>query len=271
MERFRLKNVIILILVFANLFLLASLLMRKSAEAESRQQATEQLVALFAADNIRLDPSLVSYQTPPSSKYLIRTPEREQAAAMFFLGSSLVYADQGGDIYTYTGSNGAAMFRSTGSFDIAGTLTTSSEDAQELCRRFCKEFSYSEPQFQINAQGNGTGTAICQFSDLAVYNCSVTFTIQNNILTMVSGTLLPENHTDVTAKISSLSASAALTTFQQFRRENGGVVSAVSDLYLSYELQSTPTSAMTLIPSWCIVTDTVQYYVNCGTGSIRVP
>jgi len=61
-----------------------------------------------------------------------------------------------------------------------------------------------------------------------------------------------------------------LTAFQQFRRENGGVVSAIFDLYLNYELQSTPTSAMTLIPSWCIVTDTVRYYVNCTTGSIRV-
>lgn len=270
MERFRLKNVIILILAFVNLFLLASLLIRKSAEAESRQQATEQLVALFAADNIQLDPFLVSYQTPPSSKHLIRTPEREHAAATFFLGSSLVYADQGGDIYTYTGSSGAAMFRATGSFDIAGTLSSSTENAQELCRRFCKEFSYAEPQFQIDTQGNGTGTAICQFDDLAVYNGSVTFTIQDNTLTMVSGTLLPESCTDLTAKADLFSASAALTAFQQFRRENGGVVSSVSDLYLSYELQSIPTSAMTLVPSWCIVTDTVQYYVNCTTGSIRV-
>lgn len=270
MERSRLKNVIILILAFVNLFLLSSLLMRKSAEAESRQQATEQLVALFAADNIQLDPSLVSYQTPPSGKHLVRDAEYERSAAAFFLDSSLVYADQGGDIYTYTGSNGAAMFRATGNFDIAGTLSDPSEDAQDLCRRFCKEFSYTEPTFQFDAPGTGTGTAICQFGSLSVYNCSVNFTIQDNTLTMVNGTLLPENYTDLTAKTDLFSASAALTAFQQFRRENGGVVSSVSDLYLSYELQSTPTSAMTLVPSWCIVTDTVQYYVNCLTGSIRV-
>ena len=270
MERSRLKNVIILILAFANLFLLASLLMRKSAETESRQQATEQLVALFAADNIQQDPSLVSYQMPPSSKHLVRDAEHERSAAAFFLDNSLVYADQGGEIYTYTGNSGAAMFRATGSFDIAGTLSNPAEDAQELCRRFCKEFSYAEPQFQIDAQGNGTGTAICQFSGLTVYNCSVTFTIQNNTLTLVSGTLLPASYSEPTGKNDSLSASAALTAFQQFRRENGGVVSAVFDLYLSYELQSTPTSAMTVVPSWCIVTDTVQYYVNCTTGSIRV-
>ena len=87
---------------------------------------------------------------------------------------------------------------------------------------------------------------------------------------MVTGTLLPEAYSEVPPKAEPLSASAALTAFQRFRQENGSVVSAIFDLYLSYELQSTPTSAMTLVPSWCIITDTVHYYVNCLTGNIQV-
>lgn len=270
MARFRLKNVIILILALLNLFLLASLFMRKSAENQSRQLAREQLVALFAADNIQIDPDLISYQSPPSGKYLVRDTAREQAAAAFFLGDSLTYADQGGDIYTYTGGSGAAMFRATGSFDIVGALSADDTDAQELCRQFCKEFSYGTPEFRLDADGNGTASALCEFGDLSVFNCTVTFTFHSGALTMVSGTLLPASYADAAAKSELLSASAALTTFQQFRRENGGVVSSISDLYLSYELQSTPTSAMTLVPSWCIATDTVQYYVNCTTGSVQV-
>lgn len=270
MERSRLKNVIILILVLANLFLLSSLFARKSAETASRQRATEQLVALFETDNIHLDPGLVSYQAPPAGQHLPRDTAREQTAAAFFLGTPLEYADQGGNIYTYTGNHGAAMFRATGSFDIVGSLSTPSEDVRDLCRRFCKEFSCTEPQFDLDAKNNGTATALCRFGDLTVFNCSVTFTIHDGRLTMVSGTLLPETSSALPSKAEPLSASAALIAFQQFRRENGGVVSSISDLYLSYELQSTPTAAMSLVPSWCIVTDTVQYYVNCMTGSVRV-
>lgn len=269
MERSRLKNVIILILVLVNLFLLASLLMRKSAERSSRQLATQQLVTLFAADNIQLNPSLVSYQAPPFSKNLVRTYEYERAAASFFLGSALQHTDQGGNIDSYIGSNGIAVFRSTGSFDIAGTLSNT-DQVQDLCSRFCKEFSYTEPIFQLDETGTGTAVATCQFDGVSVFNGSVVFTIQNNQLTMVTGTLLPETYSEVPPKAELLSASAALTAFQRFRQENGSVVSAISDLYLSYELQSTPTSAMTLVPSWCIMTDTVQYYVNCLTGSILV-
>lgn len=269
MERSRLKNIIILILALVNISLFASLLMRKSAEYTSHQQTTEQLVALFAADNIQLDPILISRQTPPSSKTLVRDTSRERTAAAFFLGDSLTYSDQGGNIYTYTGNSGAAMFRATGSFDIVGTLSTSHQDAQTLCRNFCQEFSCTEPIFHLDSNGNGTTTVTCKFGGIRVFNSTITFTIHANTLTMVSGTLLPETSTDISAKTEPLSASAALITFQQFRRENGSVVSSIQDLYLSYELQSTPTSAMMLVPSWCIVTDTVEYYVNCTTGNVQ--
>lgn len=267
MERSRLKNIIILILVLVNVFLLASLLSRKSAETTSRALAAEQLAALFAADSISLDTDIITYHTPPASKDLTRSVEREREAAAYFLGDPLLYADQGGSIYTYTGNRGAAMFRSTGSFDIVGTLS-SSDDAEDLCRDFCKEFSYSEPQFQLDETGSGSAVAFCQFGDLSVFNATVTFTFQKGVLTSVSGTLLPLSGNPISSKMELLSASAALTTFHQFLRESGAAVSAVSDLTLCYELQSTPTSAMSLVPCWCITTNTMQYYVNCSTGTV---
>ena len=46
------------------------------------------------------------------------------------------------------------------------------------------------------------------------------------------------------------------------------MVTAVTDLYLCYELQSTTATPMALVPAWCIVTDTSNYYVNCYTGSV---
>ncbi|MBD5148264.1 MAG: hypothetical protein HDT19_05740, partial [Oscillibacter sp.] len=37
---------------------------------------------------------------------------------------------------------------------------------------------------------------------------------------------------------------------------------------LCYEFQSTAASPMALVPSWCLTTDTVNYYVNCFTGAV---
>jgi len=266
LERHRLKNIIILILVLVNVFLLGSLAIRKTAEHSAHRQATEQLVALFAADEISLSPDIISNQLPPSPSTLSRSTELDHEAALFLLGSGLSSSDQGGGIYTYTSPSGSALFRANGSFDAAGTLAT--EHVTDFCRSFCEEFSYSTPSFQLDENSSGTATAYFQYNDLPVFNCNVTFTIDHGKLLTVSGTLLPASGLSASSGQTPLSASAALTAFLQIRRETAAAVSSVTDIYLCYELQSTASSSMTLSPAWCIVTDTVKYYVNSITGLV---
>lgn len=240
--------------------------MRDQAERSSRRQTEEQLVALFAADGITLDPRAISAEAPPSGRTLERDAVLEQRAATFLLGNGVSGSDQGGGIYAYNGSTGTALFRSNGSFDAdlgtTGTLTTDDISA------FCRKFSYSEPVFQIDEDGSGTAAAIQQSGGLPVFNCTVTFTFQAGLLAKVSGTLLPETGSASSPELEPLSAAAALTAFQKMRRESGAVVSAVTDLYPCYELQSSTAVSMSLVPAWCVVTDTAKYYVNCITGAV---
>lgn len=267
MDRYRLKNIIILILVLVNAFLLASLIVRKTSEYNARKLAVTQLVELFAADEIALSPDAISTDTPPSSRVLTRDTALDREVAAFFLGSDLSSSDQGGDIYTYSSSRGAAIFRENGSFDAAGTLST--EDPAGFCREFGRKFSYSEPTFRQEDDGSETATMVRNYNRLPVFNCTVTFTFRSGTLVNVSGTLLPENYTELTGEEAPLSASAALTAFLEARRQSFAAVSAITDLYLCYELQSTTASSMmTLVPAWCIVTDTAKYYVNCSTGAV---
>ena len=55
MERYRLKNIIILILVLLNAFLLVSLGIRGTKEHTARRAQQQELVALFAADGMTLE------------------------------------------------------------------------------------------------------------------------------------------------------------------------------------------------------------------------
>lgn len=268
MDRRRLKNCIILIMVLMNLFLLASLLSRAGNLHTVQRTAAEQQSALFAADGITLDPELISDLTPPAPRALSRNSEQEYRAAASLLGSQLSYSDQGGGIYSYSSNRGAAMFRSTGAFEAAGTLATAGTD---FCYAFCEDFGYSEPVFRLDANGTGTATAVRMYEEFPVFNSTVTFSLTDGVLTAASGTLLPQEHTETPSDVPPLSASAALTAFQNLRRENQAVVSAVTDLYLCFELQSTASTAMTLVPAWCIVTDIEPYYVNCSTGAVTSP
>ena len=258
MDRYRLKNIIILILSLMNVFLLASLAIREGARQSAKETAVEQMVSLFAADGITLDPDVISDETPPASRSLTRSTDLERRAATLLLGTALSSSDQGGGISSYSSDRGAAQFRSGGSFDASGTL----------CQDFCREFGYSKPVFQLDTNATGTGTAVFLCDGLSVYNCTLTFTITEGVLTSVSGTLLPQTYTELASDVEPLSASAALTAFQKVRRETSAVVSSVTELELCLEYQSSSTTSMTLIPAWCIVTNTGEYYVNCSTGTV---
>lgn len=267
MDRYRLKNCIILILVLMNLFLLASLLSRAGSLHTTQRTVAEQQAALLSADGISLDPELITDQLPPAGRTMARSDEQERQAATALLGNQLSHSDQGGGIFTYSSNRGAAMFRSTGAFDAAGTLAS---NGPAFCRSFCEDFGYEEPVFQLSESSSGTATVMRIQDGSPVYNCTVTFSITNGILTGISGTLLPEEYTESVSAIQPLSASAALTAFQKLRRENQAVVSEITDIFPCFELQSTSAS-MTLVPAWCIVTDTANYYVNCMTGTVTSP
>ena len=269
MERYRLKNIIILILVLVNGFLLVSLLMRSASSRSARAAAEEQLVALLAADGVTLDPDIISYELPSPGYSMARDPEAERRVASMLLGNPLASSDQGGGITTYTGGRGAAMFRANGEFEVSGTLAA--EDAVEACRSFCRSFGYTEPVFRLDDSGSGEGTAVCLCDDLPVFNCTVTFTIAEGTLTAVSGELLSELLEALPETEEPLSASAALTTFQRVRRESAAVVSSITEMELCYELQNSSAASAVLQPCWRIATNTGNYYVNCITGAVTTP
>ena len=99
MERYRLKNIIILILALLNACLLGILALRANEEHASLRQAREQLVSLFASAGVTLDAGLISDETPPASLTLNRDEAEEQSLAAYLLGGTPVRSDQGGGIF----------------------------------------------------------------------------------------------------------------------------------------------------------------------------
>ena len=264
MDRSRLKNIIILILVLVNGFLLASLAQRRSAERDASRRTAEQLAALFQADGMVLDARAISRDAPPDGVALSRATALEEQAAAFLLGDALTSSDQGGGIYHYAGAAGEALFRSSGSFEASGILAE--RDAEDFCRDFCRTFSYEPPDIRLGGGGGGSAASCAVYGKLPVFNCTVTFTIERGVLTAVSGTLLPKDGAPSPGE-APLSAAGALVAFQRMRRESAVVASTVTDARLCYELQ-TSNASMSLSPAWRIVTDTEDYYVNADTGAV---
>ena len=265
MQSSRLKNIIILILLLANLALAAVVANRLVDRQDGLKQVRQQLVTLFSSENVELDEDLIS-QTPPPSRTLIRDTQQEEDLAAFLLGDNLRRSDQGGGIYLYGSDRGGVQFLDNGSFDAAGSLSEGSS-AQEACRAFCKEFGYEDLTFS----SDGTSATAVQYCDnYPVVNCTVSFTMDADGLLTITGTHLPDAYSESTPEESPLSAAAALDAFLNVHQKSQTAVSKITDVYLCFELQSTASSAMTLVPAWCIATDIsgLNYYVNCITGTV---
>ena len=258
------KNIIILILVLMNVFLMVSVAQRRTAEQDAFRRTAEQLVALFREDGMALNAGAISRDDPPDGVALSRDTALEEKAAAFLLGKSPTVSDQGGGIVHYAGAAGEALFRAGGGFNASGVFEE--EDPEGFCRSFCRTFSYDAPEGQLDGDGSGVLTAAASYGGLPVFNCTVSFTVEKGVLTGVGGTLLPKTGVTVPGG-EPLSAAGALAMFQRMRRESVAVVSTVTDTRLCYELQ-TSGGAMSLAPVWRIVTDTEDYYVNCFTGMV---
>ena len=272
MERYRLKAIIILILLLVDGFLGFYLLRRDYEERQSRRRTEESLTALFAADGIALDPSALSRDLAPEPVRLPRDEQMEAEAAAFFLGEGASFTRRGGtNIYTIGAAS--ARFRLDGTFSISGIAV--SDGAERLCRRFCRKWSFDPPVF--SGTPDGTVTAAARYGNLPVVNCLAAFRFEQGTLREVSGTLLPEKGTaldtggasagtsDRTGSL--LTSAGALAAFQAVWREEHVVASSVSETSLCWSLR-TDAQELDLIPMWRIAADTVNYYVDCVSGSV---
>ena len=264
MQTYRLKNIIILILVMVNACLLVLLLQRQSAQRQAWEESRTQIAALFRSESIALEPGDIpaGESLPPVS--FTRSAEREKALAEAILGDGLIASDEGGGIYVYTGDSGTARFRSNGAFDIT-VIRAPREEPEALCRRICRDFSYGEAEAVFSA-GTTVYTAPLLSGGAEVVNCTVTFRFTGNILTAVSGFVLPEK--SVAAAGEPMSAVTALTLLLQSRSTSGAIASTVTAITPAYVLESTPAAPLALTPVWLISTDTYEYYVNCASRAV---
>ncbi len=261
METFRLKNIILLILLLVNGFLAATLLMQASNESKTQARLEQELQERFRSNNVRLSAQLPTEQ-PPAAQVLTRDSAAESALASALLGGSPAPVDDGGGVSRYQSSLGQAVFYVGGRFSAAGTLA---DDGEQFCRRFCRAHSLQDLTFSLDEKGSGSAQAVPYYEGLPVANAPFSFLLRQGTLISVTGTVLPSG-TGSTAPVS-LDAVTALSLFLEERRQSGAVVSAVTQVDLCYWLESS-SSSITLTPAWRITTDTVPYYVNCSTGAV---
>lgn len=262
MKASRLKNIVIVILLLVNVFLLVLLLSRRAEQNAAYERSVEQLVTLFETNGVALDPAVLPQDDTPLSAALDRDAERETAFAEALLGTVTV-SDSGGGVCLYTGTNGSCSVRAGGAVEVS--LSRAVEDPDAFCRELFKTFGYERTRSTLTG-GSGSITGVRSTGAHPVFNASLSLSFSGGTLISVSGVFL--SSLTEGRRADGIDAVTALVQFLDYRSASGLVCTRIDAVDSGYLLQSSPTAPLRLLPVWRITTDVNSYYVNCKTGEI---
>lgn len=268
MNTARLKNIIIIVLLLANAFLLVLLFSRRAEENAAHERAVTQLMQLYASDGVLLDAALLDgLPATLLSVQPVRDTDAERAFAEGLIGS-VSSVDSGGGIYRYYSSDGlgggVCLIRSSGALEA--TLSRAVDDPADFCAQLCRPLGYDVYETLTDGKRT-TVTAMRQIEGGEVFNAALTFHFSAGTLTEVSGSFLPPIETAESAALT-LDTVTALVRFLDYRNTSGAVCTEVSGLSAGYLLRSAASVPIQLVPVLCVETDVYSYYVDLQSGEV---
>ncbi|MBP1737014.1 MAG: hypothetical protein H6Q60_895 [Oscillospiraceae bacterium] len=268
MEWFKLKTIIILILLALNLCLLVLVYLREENTSQYAEDIRDDAVSVLQNNGISLTARLPEDTQALSVYTVTRSTQDELAFATALLGEGTTAENLGGGLYRYTGSRGSAQISAGGSFACQfSALPSSFNGVTELCN-FLTSLGY-QTEVSADVPVNGSVTVSQLWNKAPLISSECVFTYSDSVLQSASGLLLTSAPVSAdSTEETSLSAATLLIRFLSGMIESGYVCNTVTDITPSFQLSSIQSDRITLTPVWLITTDTGNYNLNTITGEL---
>lgn len=271
MEWPKLKNIILIILLLVNLFLLAILGTQERNSARYQEQALADAVAVLERNGIQLD----AEQLPKELGLTAMTVEREQASegelAAALLGECRV-TYLGSGRYSYENASGTAEFRSGGNFSFSFTApvqTTGAAGEEHHAKAVLEKIGFS-PALASRREENGQVilTWYQTWKGLSVFSCQATLVYENGCLQSIVGRRLMGTPQSDPGEGESITLPTALLRILNGVTDLGDICSRITAMTPGYVL-NTASEESRLIPVWYVNTDVGTYSLNALTGVLE--
>lgn len=270
MEWSKLKNIIILILLMANLFLLIMVGVQERGSAQYREQTVTDMVSVLEQNGIRLDRANIPEELDLTPMTVERDQESEAALAAALLGECST-SDLGSGRYAYQSNLGWAEFRSNGNFSFTfhdGALTVSGgEEAHALA--VMEKIGFTGVLVSREENGGQLFLTLRQtWKDLPVLACQVTLEYGDGGLQSINGQRLMGTPQPSAEKSELITVPTALLRFLDGITGLGDICSEITAMTPGYRL-TVSADATQLIPVWYVTTDTGAYSLDALTGALE--
>ena len=271
MEWRRLKNVIILILLLLNGFLLVLAWGRWREAAQYDRAALENTVEVLAGRGIEVDPGGLSSAGDLPPLNLERDPEAEQKLVRALLDEAVEADNRGGGLYLYQGALGEVSVRAGGELfaALADSPVWDAGSPENHAAALLNKMGMAGKLLDGSVQGGRTVVRFRQlWNQVPVFSCEVEFVYENGRLRTIQGTLLTAGQVSEEAG-GILSLPTALMRFLDGVTATGDVCSAIQSMETGYRVASQSLSGgVRLTAVWLVSSNTADYYLDGATGAL---
>ena len=271
MDRSKLKNIIILILLALNLFLLAAVISDKGQSGRVRQQAWQSAVSALEGAGVAVSDGVDGAIDAPLV-YTMRRSTAAERAMLERLFGKVSAEDLGGNIWYYNSAKGQASLRGSGETDMllsSGVWSTGRDSARSVFRLMEKlGLSCDEESLVQGDRDEGEYTVNCAWKGGRVYNAQMTFFLSGDDVMMVTGTRVFDD-VEESRGDGVMDELTAMMRFYEIVIGGDWPCTVLEDLDVGYVQSVTVLDESTLTPVWHFSTDTGQLYINAVTGRVE--
>ena len=271
MEWKKLKNLIILILLMVNGFLLVLVWSRREESASYQRAALEQTVRVLNKSGIEvdLDAAIPADSLPPLT--VERDLDRELQLARGLLGQDAQADNRGGGLYLYQNGAGQLSVRPGGelSAELQEDSRWSTGHPARHAAGLLRDMGLEAEELETVQEDGQTRVRFRQvWNGAAVFSCEVEFVYENDALGAIRGTLVAAGQGTAEGG-QALTLPTALMRFSEEITAAGDVCTAIRSMEPGYRGTVQPLSGgVRLAPVWLVATDTGKYYLDCVTGAL---
>lgn len=265
----KVKNVLIVILVAVNVFLLGNLGRQFWQTRQQEAELVSSLRTLMQDYGLALDEdfSLPNDVVLPELS-IDRSRPNEEASAIAMLGGEPERTEQEDGTVIFEGERGTVEWGADGS--VSGSITTGEAmptdagAALRLAKRLFSDWKLQAEDAVFRAEGTSvtmTGTV----AGLPVFNRTLTIRFTGDGFASLSGLWsFGTPYTTVSASGVTCNAADALLEFVARQPEAQSVLSMTA----GYRMQTDSSRRLQFTPTWKIVTDSGEYLVDCDKKTI---
>lgn len=266
----RIKNIIILLLVIVNGFLLALVGIRAWRTEQGERETRERMIEILTNNGIEFLPEEVPGELELASwRVSVELPGETQAAALV---GEIKEAENAGAWTTYTGAGGVASFSPDGGVEADLAPNTWPCDRDRIVAtvtEILNALGVSSAQVTDRREESGTVTVTVTqlWEGEPVFDRTLTLRWEDGNIRTLSGRCLLGSG-ELASGGGTITASTALTRFLTALNDGGYVCSQITDLYAGYTSGGGET--VELAPAWFIETDVWprRFAVDGVTGAV---